>query len=628
MKPTTQETTSYRFFKYRISKKLLHTILLIILILYANFVFVCNAEGIPLVDGNSGQDFWQWIGTPYFLLSYGTLFLIWGFLYFLFGNLFAGFCILEIVTFILGIANRITFLSRQQYISAADFQLLDEAGDVQINFASIYAPFQMITLIMGVSAGAALFFMNHKYFFHKKPFSPRTLLARLAFMLILGAAYVSIFRIRSSQGWLQSANAFTKTGTVVWLNQSFFQQSSKKAASGAIKELYNHYNKLAPAELPDSAERKPNIIIIMSEAFWDVGNLEGILKLSSDPMEIYNRLASESISGYTAVNTYGGGTNTTEFEFLTGLSAMSFNGLSDFYGVLYAKEQDSFASYLRELGYYTMALHPYNGSFWCRESGYPNMGFNAFYDRMDFENREKYHGYLSDHALTQEIIQRFTEQKQKDKEKPVFSFSVSIQNHVYDLKYAVETPEDKYRNNISVKYADDGIDKDTMLDVEEYINGVAETAAALEELITYFKNYEEDTMIVFFGDHAPSFATTLYNSVEGKENSSLYRTPYLIWTNYDNDYPSYGDMNMSYLSSVLIDYLGLPKPRQYYVNSYLRGHYPINTRYESSFSSKRYMTDMQNIMTIANYIHNSFPAESHALPFWQAPSQESTPQAG
>lgn len=616
MKTTTRGTASYHFFRYHISQKALHTILFIILILYANFVFVCNAEGIPLVDGGSGSDFLEWIGTPYFLLSYGTLLLMWGFLYFLLGNFFAGFCILDIVTFVLGIADRITFLSRQQYISAADFKLLDEAGDVQINFASIYTPYQVIVLIMGILAGAALFFVGRKPFFKRKLFTRKALLMRLIFMFIFGAAYVSVFWMRSSQGWLQSANAFTKTGTVVWLNQSFFQQTSKEAASGTVKELYNHYQNLTVADASDSSVKKPNIIVIMSESFWNVDNLEGILELAPNPMATYNKLAENSISGYTAVNTYGGGTNTTEFEFLTGLNAMSFNGLSDYYGVLYAKEQDSFASYLRNLGYYTMALHPYNGSFWCRITGYYNMGFDAFYDRKDFENREIYHGYLSDHALTKEIIDRFHEQKQADSEKPVFSFSVSIQNHVYDLKYAVETPEDKYRQNTSITYTNDQVDSETQLDVEEYVNGIAETAKALEELIAYFDNYEEDTMIVFFGDHAPSFATTLYNSAGSKGNSSLYRTPYLIWTNYENDYPSYGDMNVSYLSSVLIEYLGLPRPQQYYVNSYLRKSYPVNTRYESSFSSQKYLTDMQNSMTIANYIHNSFPSEENALPFW------------
>ncbi|MGN1146546.1 MAG: LTA synthase family protein [Acetatifactor sp.] len=616
MKTTARGTTSHHFFRYHISQRTLHIILLMFLILYCNFLFVCNAEGIPLVDGGNIGGFREWIGTPYFLLSYGTLCLIWGFLYLLFGNLFVSFCILETATFIWGIANRITFLSRQQYISAADFKLLGEAGDVQINFSSIYAPYQLIILIMGILVGAAVFFVSRKPVFKIKLFTKKLFVLRLLLMLLLIIAYTAVFRIRSSQVWLQSANAFSKTGTIVWLNQSFFQQTSKEAASGTVRELYNRYKGLYASGNSEAPSKKPNIIVIMSESFWDISNLGEILELEPNPMETYNRLAAESISGQTAVNTYGGGTNTTEFEFLTGLNAMNFKGLSDYYGVLYGREQDSFVSYLSELGYYTMALHPYNGSFWCRNFGYYNMGFDAFYDRMDFENREIYHGYLSDHALTQEIIDRFNEQKQLDSERPVFSFSVSIQNHVYDLKYAIETPDDKYNSDISISYAHEGVDTATQLDVEEYVNGIAETADALEELIEYFKDYEEDTMIVFFGDHAPSFATTLFKSAGSKGNSSLYRTPYLIWTNYENDYPSYGDLNVSYLSSVLIEYLGLPRPQQYYVNDYLMEHYPVNTRYEGSSSSQRYLTDMQNSITIANYIHNSFPTEENALSFW------------
>ena len=615
MKITTLGTDLYHFLRHPVPPKILHTILFILFILYVNFVFVCNAEGIPLVDG-SGGDFLEWIATPYFFLSYGTLYLIWGFLYLLLGNIFAGYCVLEIITFIWGTANRITLLSRQQYISAADFKLLGEASDVQINFSSIYTPYQLMVLIIGILVGAALFLISRKPFFKRKLFSRKALPVRLLFMALLGVVYVSIFWIRSSQGWLRGVNTFTKTGTVVWLSQSLFQQSAKAVASDTINKLYLNYQDMAVTDTAASSEKMPNIIVIMSESFWDVDNLEEAVELSPNPMDAYHKLAEKCISGYTAVNTYGGGTNTTEFEFLTGLNAMSFSDLSDYYGVLYAKEQDSFASYLRDLGYSTMALHPYNGSFWCRDSGYYNMGFDAFYDRMDFENREIYHGYLSDHALTQEIIDRFQEQKQADSEKPIFSFSVSIQNHVYDLKYAVETPDDTYKKNTSITYTNEEIDSQTQLDTEEYINGIAETTKALEELIAYFEEYEEDTIILFFGDHAPSFATTLYNSADIEENSSLYRTPYLIWTNYENDYPSYGDMNVAYLSSVLIEYLGLPKPQQYYVNSYLRQHYPVNTRYESNFTSQEYLTDMQNSITIANYIRNSFPSEENALPFW------------
>lgn len=615
MKITTLGTDLYHFMRRPILPKILHTILFVLFILYANLVFVCNAEGIPLVD-DSVEDFLEWMATPYFFLSYGTLFLIWSFLYLLLGNIFAGYCVLEIITFVWGTANRITLLSRQQYISAADFKLLGEAGDVQINFSSIYTPYQLMVLIIGILVGAVLFFISRKPFLKRKLFSRKALPARLLFMLLLGVMYVSIFWVRSSQGWLKGVNTFTKTGTVVWLSQSLFQQSAKAAASDTINELYHHYQDTAVTDNAASSGKMPNIIVIMSESFWDVDNLEGAVELSPNPMDAYHKLAEKCISGYTAVNTYGGGTNTTEFEFLTGLNAMSFSDLSDYYGVLYAKEQDSFASYLRALGYSTMALHPYNGSFWCRDTGYYNMGFDAFYDRMDFENREIYHGYLSDHALTQEIIDRFQEQKQADSQKPVFSFSVSIQNHVYDLKYAVETPDDTYSKNTSITYTNEEIDSQTQLDTEEYVNGIAETTKALEELIAYFEEYEEDTMILFFGDHAPSFATTLYNSADMEENSSLYRTPYLIWTNYENDYPSYGDMNVAYLSSVLIEYLGLPKPQQYYVNSYLRQHYPVNTRYESNFTSQEYLTDMQNSITIANYIHNSFPSEENVLPFW------------
>ena len=96
----------------------------------------------------------------------------------------------------------------------------------------------------------------------------------------------------------------------------------------------------------------------------------------------------------------------------------------------------------------------------------------------------------------------------------------------------------------------------------------------------------------------------------------MYRTPYLIWTNYAVEHQDYGDFNASYLSSVLIDYLDLPKPNQYYVNMYMLQHYPINTRYEQQRKDSIEEEKMLDMMSIYSTIDNRFPREEMALPIW------------
>ena len=75
--------------------------------------------------------------------------------------------------------------------------------------------------------------------------------------------------------------------------------------------------------------------------------------------------------------------------------------------------------------------------------------------------------------------------------------------------------------------------EEDIANVEEYYNGMRETIEALEELIAYFEDYDEDTVIIFFGDHAPKFLKLIFDS-EGKElERGFYRTPYMIWSNYE-----------------------------------------------------------------------------------------------
>ena len=272
---------------------------------------------------------------------------------------------------------------------------------------------------------------------------------------------------------------------------------------------------------------------------------------------------------------------------------------------------------MEELGYYTMAFHPHERDFWERELGYTNMGFDVYYSDKDFKNREICHGYISDKSLTQEIIDRFEERKSISPEQPIFTFAVSVQNHVDDLFTLDELSRKKGCTGITVEIVEDQLNEELDETVEEYYNGLRESIGALEELIHYIEDCKEDTVIVFFGDHAPTFAKKLCGA-DGKEaEMNLYRTPYMIWTNYVNDYESYGDMNLSYLSSVLIEYLELPKPNHYYLNKYMLENYPINTNYEQECSENIDEQRLLDMMGIVSTISKRFPKEEMALPYWE-----------
>ncbi len=599
---------------YEVPPKVLYTFGFTLLYIFCVFLFVCNAEAITIVD-NSMEPFVFWFTTSNGVRAYFTFIIVLGILVCLTNNFFTSYIVLEILSLFWGCANRIVFRFREQYITIADFDVLGDAAQVEIDLLSYYHPIIFFFLIAGVVNGLLIWLLVKK---SKKENlilkSRKSLIIRLLFVLILIICFISMHAKQQNKS-LDNVWAFKDAGCVVWFCQNLFGNTTDVITAEEIRDVYNGF--IESVEVTDSvSEKRPNIIVIMSEAFWDINNLEGIVEASDNPMEDYYKLVDGAIIGQAATNVYGGGTNRPEFEFLTGINSRYLNRFNC-YGQYYIKEQESFVTYLEELGYYTMVFHPYEKSFWDRDVGYANMGFEIFYFEEDFNNREICHGYISDKSLTREIIERFEQQKSVNPEQPIFSFAVSIQNHVDDMNDIDEMSAKEGCTGIEINIRNTQLDEKHLENIEEYYNGMRETIKALEELLNYFESYEEDTVIVFFGDHAPGFVNRLCDT-EGKEAEiSLYRTPYMIWTNYENDYESYGDMSIPYLSSVLIDYLDLPKPYQYYMNMYMLKHYPINTIYEQVVLDSLDDDRLLDMMSITSTVHKRFPKEEMALPFWQ-----------
>ena len=72
-------------------------------------------------------------------------------------------------------------------------------------------------------------------------------------------------------------------------------------------------------------------------------------------------------------------------------------------------------------------------------------------------------------------------------------------------------------------------------------------------------------MIVMFGDHQLATEETLYEELFGKQISDLsleevqlrYKTPYLIWTNYESVSLSEQNMSSNFFGSYILQVAGL-----------------------------------------------------------------------
>lgn len=317
--------------------------------------------------------------------------------------------------------------------------------------------------------------------------------------------------------------------------------------------------------------RRPNIIVIMDEAFSDLAVLAPVPS-NMDYMPYIHSLqegADNTITGYLNVSVLGGNTANTEFEFLTGHTMQFLPQGSVPYQQYLHTAQPSLASYLQDLGYSTIAVHPYNASGWERNRVYPLIGFDQFLSLKNFSNVKKIRNYVSDESSFDKIIKLY---EQKKAGEPLFVFNVTMQNHSgYTDLYENFTPD------VTVE----GVSSTAL---SQYLSLLRKTDQAFEELIAYFSEVEEETMVVFFGDHQPTVSVSnpllRVNEIETdtfhEDNNLLeYKVPYVIWSNFDIEEYQGLETSANYLAIDVLNNCGLPlPPYQNYLNE-LRKEYPI-----------------------------------------------------
>ena len=318
-------------------------------------------------------------------------------------------------------------------------------------------------------------------------------------------------------------------------------------------------------------EELPNIIVMMNESFSDLSVL-GDFETNEDYMPFINSLeqgAENTVTGMLNVSVCGGNTANTEFEFLTGNTMAFLPQGSIPYQQYINGDLKALPDYLKTLGYQTIATHPYNAGGWERDTVYPMLGFNESVFKDEYVNPQYVRQYISDESCVDKIIE-FYENKETD--KPLFVFNVTMQNHGgYQDQYGNFTPD------ISVKDS-------TNFSLQQYLSLVKLSDSALESLISYFKDADEKTVIVFFGDHQPSDAvasTVLakngmsWNHLTEEQQKLRYQVPYVVWANYDIDEETGADTSANYLAAEVLERAGVPLDEYRSYLMHLKTEYPV-----------------------------------------------------
>lgn len=318
---------------------------------------------------------------------------------------------------------------------------------------------------------------------------------------------------------------------------------SKEAIEAAVSGGFGPV--VTPAERPD-------IIMIMSESFWDPTRLPGVT-ISPDPMPNIRSLQS----GHVLSPEFGGMTANVEFEALTGFSNAFLPYGSIPYQQYVRRPLPSLAAFLKSQGYETRAFHPYQGWFWNRTQVYSSLGFDRFLSEEALPPLPKRGPLASDDALIDVII---GEAERAD--APIFYFSVTLQGHgpyeanrYPDAGFRVEGPLNDANRDSLVTYA----------------TGVADADRSLAKLIDWASRRERPTIIAFFGDHLPPlgpvFVETGYmggyvadRSAPAPQLAREHETPLVLWSNRTGPIHKIGTTSPAYLPTLLLRTAGFQHP--------------------------------------------------------------------
>ena len=467
-------------------------------------------------------------------------------MYLILGNAKWALRIVLAVSMIFGLVNHYVMLFRTTPFVPWDIFSINTAASVASNYDFTPSTRVVVVSILFVVLIVLVHFINHKmkmsFYLRMIPFAVVTICLCVFVNMLQDDDFQTenyLYPFLFTPGYMTQVNGMAVTFAMD-LEYLAIDKPSGYNADEAKEELAEY----ADAET-ETNQKLPNIIVIMDEAFADLKVLDEFYT-NVDYMPFVHSMQNgkeNTVSGYLNVSVCGGNTANTEFEFLTG-NTMAFLPTGSIPYQQYIKQDiPSLASYLSGLGYQTYAQHPYLASGWNRDKVYEWMGFDNMTFIDGYSSRKLIRNYISDESSFEQIKRTFEE---KEDGKPAFIFNVTMQNHggysdtYSDFVNSVRTIDHKSN------------------DLDQYLTLLSISDSEVEKLIAYFSNVDEDTVVVFFGDHQPNDFVTSPIAKTTENDYNRYQVPYFIWANYDIDEAVNVNTSANYLAANVLKVAGVP----------------------------------------------------------------------
>lgn len=437
------------------------------------------------------------------------------------------FLLLTLIWFGLGVAEFILKSNRATPLSAVDFTIL---GSV-ITIMNLYLTVWQMVLIIAALVGAVglivfLFIKTRTSRIRWKPFGISFGTSAVCLALLIMVAFATG---HLSDQFPNLSDAYDEYGFAYCFTLSLIDRGVDKPEDYGEEIITDILNELTDdstdqttpgTELPAASEKCPNVILVQLESFFDVNKINGIT-FSDTPTPFFDALSAQWISGSLTVPVIGAGTVNTEFEVLTGMRINDFGaGEYPYRSVLKDTTCETIAYDLLASGYRTHAIHNHEGTFYARNEVYRNMGFETFTPIEYFLHPDyNQNGWAKDTILTDEILYLLA-----STDEPDLVFAVSVQGHG---KY----PTDYVPAEGDITVTGGMENPESVSKLNYYVNQLREMDAFVQALTDAVMALEEDTVLVFYGDHQPSLSQD-----EGIELTvSDFETEYLIIANFALD---------------------------------------------------------------------------------------------
>lgn len=549
---------------------LAHTVALFYIVMQVNMSFI---EAMN----------WIYFYNMQFILSFVVIYAIYILVYNLIGKVFLSMVLTSCTLVILCIVNYLKLIFRGDPLYPSDFTQITHMQSVIPMVMDYFSWSYIFVIIVSIVACIVAGIYMRRYIQNVKiHLGIRALLVvGSIFVLYAYGNFANTFmnKVFQKSGvdfvlWNQNEN-YASNGFVLGFISNLdttVMEKPKNYSKENMLQIANDIKKQYSGNIGNQKKKeKPNIIFVMSESFWDPTKVTN-LSFSEDPVPNLHHYIENFPGGQTISPTFGGNTANVEFEALTSYSMSLLKPGSIPYQqvITNKKEIPSIPTALKKEGYYTSAIHSFGRTFFKRDDVYKVLGFDKFNAEDTMKNVDIDGDYISDLAMSKEIIAELEEQKQ-----PTFIHAVTMQNHF-------PFTEGRFGENlIEISGLEN---EESKGELETYTEGLRRSDEALQYLIEQLDNLDRPTLLVFFGDHLPSLGTNksfykengyITNEKTPSERLAMAQTPLLMYANFDMPNDNLGLVSPIHFSNLIFDYAGLNKSLFYQFLSELYKEIPV-----------------------------------------------------